>query len=200
VILDLTGRSPTQVLSLHSALVPGCRLELAVLRRPLVDEDAAKVVADVTAGTVSPWVLGWVPLMRRGEEAGIINEWQSAAHLLFPSEHDRADLGTLALTFSTLASCRGAWGHGLRGWNMMTSPYLDEIRAQFRAEERAIGRVEGVRATVLRQGRQKFRKAPSRKQQKALEALTDFGQLEALAARLLTVDSWAELFDGLEQA
>jgi hypothetical protein len=77
---------------------------------------------------------------------------------------------------------------------MQTSPYFDEIRAMGRAE----GQVEGARALVLRQGRLKFRKAPSRKQQRALEAVTDLGQLEELAARLLTVDSWAELLNGLD--
>ena len=36
-------------------------------------------------------------------------------------------------------------------------------------------------------------KAPTRKQQKALAAITDLSQLQGLAARLLEVDSWAEL-------
>ncbi len=75
---------------------------------------------------------------------------------------------------------------------MQTSPYWDEIRAEARGE----GRVEGIRATILRQGRDKFGKAPSRKQQKALEAITDQAQLEDLAARLLKVDSWADLLNG----
>jgi hypothetical protein len=64
---------------------------------------------------------------------------------------------------------------------METSPYLDEIRA------------EEVRALVFRMGRQKFRKAPTRKQQRALEAITDLARLEDLAERLLAVESWAEL-------
>jgi hypothetical protein len=76
---------------------------------------------------------------------------------------------------------------------MKTSPYLDEIRAEVRAEARAEGRAEGVRATVLRQGRRKFGKRPTRKQQKTLDAISDPGQLEALAARLLDVASWTEL-------
>lgn len=79
---------------------------------------------------------------------------------------------------------------------MKTSPFLDEIRAESREEGREEGRVEEVRALVLRQGRRKFGTAPSRKQQKALKAITDLGQLEALAERLLDVDSWAELLGG----
>ncbi len=81
---------------------------------------------------------------------------------------------------------------------MKTSPFLDEIRAEAREEALQEGQAEGVRATVLRLGRQKFRKAPSKKQQNVLEAITDLGQLQALAERLLNVDSWAELLNGLE--
>jgi hypothetical protein len=191
VILDLTGRSAARALSLRSVIIPACHLEFTVLRRHLVDENAAQVVAGVAAGTISPWVLGWVPLMRRGEESGIIGQWREAAQRLLPDKRDRADLGTVALTFATLAGCRAAWDQGLRGWSMLTSPLWDEIRAT--------GRIEGVRMTVLRQGRQKFHRAPSRKQQKALEAVTDLAQLEALADRLLTVDSWAKLLNGLAQ-
>jgi hypothetical protein len=46
---------------------------------------------------------------------------------------------------------------------------------------------------VYRQGRQKFGKAPTRKQQKALDAIADLARLEALAERLLDVSSWDEL-------
>ena len=72
---------------------------------------------------------------------------------------------------------------------METSPFLDKYRRQGRVQ----GRVEGVRLTIIRQGRQKFAKAPTRKQQNALEAINDLAHLETLAERLLDVDSWAEL-------
>jgi hypothetical protein len=183
VILDLTGRSPAREFSLRSAIIPGCRLELTVLRRQLADEDAARLVAGVAAGEISPWLLAWIPLMRGGGESAIIAHWKTEAERRLTDERDRADLGTLALTLATLARCRPAWNYGLKGWNMKTSPFLDEIRA------------EVMRATLLRQGRQKFGKAPSRKQQKALESITDLGQLESLAARLLDVDSWTELLE-----
>jgi hypothetical protein len=73
---------------------------------------------------------------------------------------------------------------------------MEEIRAEGRVEGRQEGRVEGIRSTVLRVGRQKFGRPPSRKQQQALEAITDPERLEGLAARLLDVDSWAELLNG----
>ena len=83
---------------------------------------------------------------------------------------------------------------------MQTSPYWDEIRAEARGEGRVEGRtegrIEGMRETILHQGRRKFGKAPTRKQQKALEAITDPAQLEELAARLLAVDAWTDLLNG----
>jgi len=78
---------------------------------------------------------------------------------------------------------------------MKTSPFLDEIRAEGRVEGRVEGRLEGIRATVLRLGREKFAKAPNKKQRKVLEGIADPTQLERLAARLLQVNSWAELLE-----
>ena len=51
---------------------------------------------------------------------------------------------------------------------------------------------------LLRQGRRKFGRVPTRKQQQALDAVTDVGQLETLGERLLGTDSWAELLNGSE--
>jgi hypothetical protein len=72
--------------------------------------------------------------------------------------------------------------------NLKTSPIFEEIRAEGRIE----GRAEGMRDLVGRMGRQKFGKPPTRKQQKVLEGITELGRLEALADRLLDVDSWDE--------
>jgi hypothetical protein len=190
VLLDLTGRSPAKELNLRSKIVAGCELKLVVLRRSLADEDAAAVIAGVASGRISSWQLGGVPLMHHGGESSIIAAWREAAARQVTNTRDRADLGSLALVLSTLAGCRADWERGLKGWNMKTSPFLDEIRAE--------GREEGQLALLLRQGRHKFGAAPSKKQQKALRALADLGRLEALAERLLDVDSWAELLENGE--
>jgi hypothetical protein len=197
VIVDLTGRSASKELILRSKIVAGCELNFVVLRRSLADEDAASLIAGAASGKVSPWLLGWVPLMQQGRESAIIAPWRKAAERRMLDARARADLGSLALVFSTLGGCRAAWELGLKGWNMKTSPFLDEIRAEGREEGRAKGREEGrmdeVRAMLLRQGRRKFRAAPSRKQQQTLKGITDLGQLEALAERLVDVKSWTDL-------
>jgi hypothetical protein len=46
---------------------------------------------------------------------------------------------------------------------------------------------------IYRMGGQKFGKAPTRKQQKALESITDLAALETVAERLLDAASWGEL-------
>ena len=79
---------------------------------------------------------------------------------------------------------------------MQTSPLWDEIRAEGRAEGLEKGRLEGVRATVLRQGRRKFGKAPTKKQRAEMDAVADLARLEALAERVLEVSSWADLLNG----
>ncbi|HUY33486.1 MAG TPA: hypothetical protein VMV69_12115 [Pirellulales bacterium] len=167
----------------------GCRLELSILRRRLAEEDASNLVADVAGGITSPWLLPWVPLMQGGGELGIIADWLPEAERRLTDERDRADLGLTTQVFASLAGCRAAWDQALRGWNMKTSPIFDEIREEGREE----GRAEGMRALVVHQGRQKFGKTPTKKQQKALESVTDLARLEALAERLLDVDSWGQL-------
>jgi hypothetical protein len=192
-VLDLTGRSPSSELKLESRLAAGCRLEFAVLRRPLMDKNTEAMVADVAAGKVSPWLLPWAALMHDGDKSAIIAKWRVTAEKRLTDKIDRGDLGSLTLLFATHAKRRPAWDQGLKGWNMETSPYLDEIRAVSRDEGREEGREGATKALLLRLGRQKFGKPPSKRQQKILEAITDLSQLEALADRLLTVDSWPEL-------
>jgi hypothetical protein len=84
---------------------------------------------------------------------------------------------------------------------MNTSPFLDEIREELREgireevreEIREESRAEGARTLVVRMGRKKFRKPPTKKHQKALEAIADLPRLEALAERLFHANSWGEL-------
>jgi hypothetical protein len=130
--------------------------------------------------------------MRGGGEPSIIGEWRVAAERFLPDEGHRSELGSIALVFATLAGRRPVWQAGLRGWNMNTNPFLDEIRAESLEQ----GRTEEARAMVLRLGRRKFGKAPTRKQQQAIEAVTDVEELDSLGERLLRADSWAELLNG----
>ncbi|MCI0456310.1 MAG: DUF4351 domain-containing protein [Gemmataceae bacterium] len=183
-VVNLTGPpQPDKVQQLPS-LTPACRLEGQVLQRTLREERADVLLADVTTGRASRWLLGWLPLLHGGAEMGIIEGWKREAALL-PEERDRSILGGLTETFAELAGNLNVWRGALEDWNVIKSAYLEELREQVRAE--------GARALVLRLGRKKFGKAPTKQQQQQLAAITDLARLEALAERLLDVTSWADL-------
>ena len=48
---------------------------------------------------------------------------------------------------------------------------------------------------MLRIGQQKFGKAPTKKQKKSLDAVSQLDALETLAERVVVVDSWSELLE-----
>jgi hypothetical protein len=122
--------------------------------------------------------------MRGGDGADIIDGWRREAEQL-PDEHERSDLGSMTRTFAALAGTSASWRRGLRGWNVLKSPFLEEIREEARAE--------AWREAVLNLGRQRFNRAPTRKQKADLEAMTDPARLERIHLRLLTAPSWADL-------
>ena len=111
VVLNLTGRSRARQLTLRPRTIPECRLELAVSGRDLADEEAEELTAGVAAGAISPWQLGWAPLMRGGSEAAIIEAWRRAAEGRLADPTDRRLLGLLVWTFAQLAlpSGLGTW-------------------------------------------------------------------------------------------
>jgi hypothetical protein len=129
--------------------------------------------------------------MQGGAEPATIRGWLAEATKL-PDERDRGILAHLTLTFTDLAGNREVWQKALEGWTVIKSPYMEEVREAVRQE----GRLEEIKATLLRQGRKKFGRGPTKKQQAELEATTDLPRLENLSERLLDVDSWADLLNG----
>ena len=71
---------------------------------------------------------------------------------------------------------------------MRESSTYQEVLAEGRAE----GQAEGARRILLRLGAERFG-PPDARTGAALEAITDLGQLEALAGRLDRTSSWDEL-------
>ncbi len=58
---------------------------------------------------------------------------------------------------------------------------------------RQIGRIEGVRHTLLRQGSHKFGQPEDPATQSRIDSITDIEQLDALIDRIPFVSSWADL-------
>src|SRR5262245_47746642 len=176
VVINLTG--PAQPVAVEEAprIAPDCRLTGTVLQRTLRDRDAAATADEITAGQASRWLLAWLPLMQGGGEADIIERWKREAARL-PTERDRQALAGLTLTFSELARRDAVWNRALEGWTVIKSPFLEELREKVRieahAEGRTVGRLEEARSVLLRQGRKKFGRPPTKKQQAELNAITD---------------------------
>ncbi len=184
VVINLTGPAQPAALRLSPTVAPACRLEGAVLQRTLRDEDAAGLLSDVTTGAASAWLLAWLPLMRGGNDSGIIDGWKREAERL-SDERERSDLAWLTLPFADLSGRVAEWRRGLRGWNVLISPTWEAMRQDVRAEE--------CRDAILVIGRQRFGRAPSRKQRVDLDAIADPERLERMRDRLLTAASWADL-------
>ncbi len=191
-VINLTGREQSGSIEERPSLAPRCSLVGSIEQRTLRDEDAALTVSQVAAGTISPWLLAWLPLMQGGADPGIIEAWTIEAGRV-PGERDRGILAHLTLTFAALAGRRAAWQGNLEGWAVIKSSYLEELREEVRAEARVEGSLQTLRDTVSRLGRRRFDKPASRKHKAQLQAVTDVSRLERILDRLLDAASWEEL-------
>jgi len=108
------------------------------------------------------------------------------------NRRDRDVLAQLTLTFAELAGQLPVWKLALKEWNVQKSAYLDSIREEIRAEAHTAGRLEEVRALIVQLGREKFHKAPTKRQQQLADN-TDLEHLKRIAARILEATSWSDL-------
>lgn len=76
---------------------------------------------------------------------------------------------------------------------MLKSPLLEALREDPWSEALVEGQVRALRDTILELGRQRFARAPGRKQKAHLEAFTDVPHLKRIRNRLLKAASWADL-------
>jgi hypothetical protein len=153
----------------------------------LADEDAAVSVAAVKRGELARVVLCWVPLMRGGDDPALVAQWKAAA-AGEPEGRRRANFGQLTITLSAAAGRKDVWQEGLEGWEMETSSYLDEIRAEVRAKSQA--------ETLLRGLKLRFPEQVGPEVEERLRATTD----EALLARLTDLAFTAPSLDDVRRA
>jgi heavy metal translocating P-type ATPase len=78
-VLHLTGPEQQDTLDMALPADLGAEFRFKVRQRALRGEDAAATVAAVAAGQRARCILPFVPLMRGGAEAGIIEEWKRCA-------------------------------------------------------------------------------------------------------------------------
>ena len=100
-----------------------------------VREDSASVaLEDLATGRTTWGVLFFVPLMKGGDEPGVIERWKELCGLV-PETQSREELGGVALIFAELAGRYLAWEKSLKEWNMTESMVVNEWMRQ--AAERA---------------------------------------------------------------
>ena len=126
--------------------------------------------------------------MTGGDEPGIIERWNRAAEAE-TNPRQRAAFAAPALVLSEAAGRESIWTKALEDWNVQKSTIVEGWVKQARVE----GRVEESRAIMLRQGKKKFGRLPTKKQQAELDTIDDPAKLQALSERLLDVSTWGEL-------
>jgi hypothetical protein len=103
--------------------------------------DAGTILDQITAEQAPRALLVWIPLMKRGAEAAIMQRWLEIA----AKETDpqwRSDLA-LAVLFAELTGCQDAWRRALEGFNVRKSVVVSQWQAEARAEGLAEGLAEG---------------------------------------------------------
>jgi hypothetical protein len=188
-VVNLTGVGNT---SRDMALgQTGLRTCLRVAERNLAEEDAAATLADMARGNRGRWLLPWIPLMRGGAEASIIEQWKELAQAE-PDNRRRADYGGLALVFSELTDCRPLWKQALEGWNVEQSLQVLE----WQAEARKAGKAEGEAEALLKLLAARFPPAVPPALETRIRSMTDLAQLDrwiTAAATAATLDEFHHL-------
>jgi hypothetical protein len=183
VVINLTGRAQPRAVCVTFPGVPECDWGFGILQRTLRDEPAAETLADIAAGRTPRWLLPWISLMQGGNEASIIELWIQVA-LTEPDPQVRSTLGAFALLFADLAGWAEPWKQALEGWDMRSSPVVEEWRDE--------GRLEARRDDLLALLEKRFGALPADLVQR-IRTVTDAGRLKAALQQVLDIHSLEEL-------
>ena len=132
VVINLTGTGTAA----RRCAVGAAEWALRPVELNLEQLDAGTALDQVAAGAAPREVLAFVPLMRRGGDADIINRWRECV-AAEPDPRRRGDF-SLALVFAERVDRRAAWQNAVEGFSMIESPVIAELLAA--AEEKAIAR------------------------------------------------------------
>ena len=105
-------------------------------RVPCFRNESAMALFDaIAAGTTSKGLLAWVPLMGGSDTPEAVARWVELA-IAEPNDRIRRDVGVFANAFAPLNPRPDLWRAALEGWQVKTSPYLDEIAREVRVQTR----------------------------------------------------------------
>jgi hypothetical protein len=177
VVVNLTGKGSAR----REHHWRGAGLHVLVQPREwnFAEVPADLVMRQVADGLAPLEALAWIPLMLRGNDPGIIEQWPILARRE-TNRQRRADLG-LALVFAELVGTDKLWARTLEGWNVRESPFLKQ------QEDRALAK--GKAESLLQILQQRFKTVPDDLSTAILE-VQDLGRLTswinlAVSARTL---------------
>jgi hypothetical protein len=153
-VINLTG-TPSSIPASQDYALPGpegLRCALQVRELHLQTLPAAPLLERIRRGELSRALLVWIPMMYAEDASGIIAQWVELASAE-PDERRSAEYAALTKVFAQLSPATEQWLQVLEGWNMKTSPFLDEVRTE--------GRTEALVEVILRGFRVRFRCEPS---------------------------------------
>jgi hypothetical protein len=181
-VVNLTGRGhASQDMQLRQT---GIRTLLGVAERDLADRDAAATLDGIAAQTIAPCVLPWIPLMKNGAEAAIIQQWLELAGREQESKR-RSDYGGLALVFAEAADRRSVWEKAPEGWNVTDSQVVLEWMARGRVE----GLLQGQANSLLQVLARRFPPGAPAQMESTIRATADVQRLQAWLDAALAADS-----------
>jgi hypothetical protein len=108
---------------------------LKPIERNLETYDAAVVLEQVVRGEAPPKALALIPLMKKGDDPGIIGRW---LEITGPeTDPGRRGVYALALVFAGAVRRKEAWSKAVEAFKMNESPVAREWRAEARREGKA---------------------------------------------------------------
>jgi hypothetical protein len=131
VLVNLTGEMASGEWGMKPPDTGGLGLSDSVELRNLATLSVHDLFAAVKAGTVSPSVLAWGPLLAGADDPEAAREWGRLAGAV-TDQRLCADLGGLARVFVDLADRQRSWRPVLEGWAVERSAFVDEIERQER--------------------------------------------------------------------
>jgi hypothetical protein len=140
IVTNLTGFGRSSRTMSHE----GSCWQIQFRERNLRSLDASRVLLLIARNRLPKSLAGFISLMRRGGEEGIIQRWLEVTAEM--AVEARRELAAACVLFAELTGCQNQWITAVKDMGLIKSKYLTEIEDNARKE----GHTEGQAAAVLR--------------------------------------------------
>jgi hypothetical protein len=111
--------------------------------RNLRSLDASRVLLLIARNRLPKSLAGFISLMRRGGEEGIIQRWLEVTAEM--AVEARRELAAACVLFAELTGCQNQWITAVKDMGLIKSKYLTEIEDNARKEGHTEGHKEGLK-------------------------------------------------------